>query len=349
VRRRYGWVLALLAVLLAARIALPFALQRYVNGVLDRTPGYTGRVGDIDVALWRGAYEIEDVDIRKRSGKVPVPLLSAPRTDLSVEWKALFRGALVGELVFHGGALNFVRGPSEGTGQTGAEADWRDTVRELFPLRIDRVAVHDGTVHYRDFHSDPEVDVHLDSVEAVVINLTNSRDLAETLVARFELDGRLMGQGPVRVRGSLDPFADDPTFDLDGEVRGADLRRWNDFLRAYAGVDVQKGTFEVYTELRAEKGRFEGYVKPLVEGLDVIDLEEEAEEQSLFATLWETIVGAGAEVLEHQPADRQAARIPLSGSVEEPGAGLWAALGSAFRNAFVEAVKPRLEGSVGPP
>jgi hypothetical protein len=345
--RHLRWPLAVIALLVAARMALPYVLQRYVNRVLDRAGGYAGSVGDIDVALWRGAYQIEDVEIVKRTGRVPVPLVRAPLTDLSVKWKALFDGAFVGEVEFHDADLNFVRGPDEASQQTGTEADWRRTVRDLFPLRIDRVAVHGGTIHYRDFHSDPPVDVYLGGIELVANNLTNSLDLSHTRVARLDLRGTLMSQGPVHVRASIDPFAEQPTFDLDAEVKRGDLRRWNQFLRAYGGFDVQAGTFDVYAELEAEEGRFEGYVKPLIQHLDVLDTEEEADEQGLFASLWEAIVGLAAEALEYQPEDRQAARIPLSGRVDRPEAGLWVALGSALRNAFIEALRPGIEGSVG--
>jgi hypothetical protein len=348
-RRVAPWLAVVAVLLLAARIALPYALQRYVNRVLDENPAYTGSVGDIDVNLWRGAYEIEALDLRKRSGEVAVPLFSAAKTDLSVEWRALFEGALVGEVAFEQAELNFVQGPSEGSRQTGAEADWRDTVKRLFPLRINRLAVHDGTIHYRDFHSDPKVDVYVNDVEAVVTNLTNSRDISSSLVATAELRGVAMGDGPVRLRASFDPYAepDRPTFDFDGELRGLDLRRLNPFLRAYAGLDVQAGRLELFTELNAEDGRFEGYVKPLVEDLDVLRVEEEAKEQGVLATIWEAIAGASAELLENQPEDRQAARVPISGTATSPQTGFWATLASTLRNAFVEALAPRLEGSVG--
>ena len=65
----------IMVVLVAARIYLPFGLQRYVNHKLDEIPEYDGRVGDIDVHLWRGAYEIEDVQLVKTTGKIDVPVL----------------------------------------------------------------------------------------------------------------------------------------------------------------------------------------------------------------------------------------------------------------------------------
>lgn len=346
-RRIGGFWIALAVLLVAARIALPFAIERYLDRVLARDPVYVGHVGDVDVALWRGAYAIDDVVIEKRSGRVPVPLFAAERVDLSILWSALFRGALVAEIDFEAPRLNVVRGRGAATRQTGAETDWRRTVEELFPLRIDRVTARRGEVHYRDFHADPQVDVHVGGVQLELQNLTNSRDIAESRVATVSLDGVPMGQGRVSLSGDFDPLRAPPTFDVDLTVRGAALTQWNDFLRAYAGFDVEAGTFELYAELQADGGRFEGYVKPFFTDVDVLRFEEERDEQSLFASLWEAIVGTAAEVLEDQEHDRQATRIPIAGTTTGTKLGFWPALGSALRNAFFEALVPSLENSVG--
>src|SRR5690606_10275346 len=66
-------VLAALAALIVVRALLPGAIQRYVNHVLDRSETHRGRIGDVDLHLLRGAYEIEDVEIFERGGALPVP------------------------------------------------------------------------------------------------------------------------------------------------------------------------------------------------------------------------------------------------------------------------------------
>jgi hypothetical protein len=350
VRRRRALLVALGVVaflLLIARAAAPILLQRYVNRVLDRTEGYHGRIGDVDLSLWRGAYTIENVEIEKSSGKVPVPFLRARALDLSLEWRALFDGSLVGEVWLEEPQLNFVAGPTRSQRQSGAEADWRDTLRDLLPVRLNRFTVRDGSVHYRDFSSDPQVDVYLRDVQLVVLNLTNSRDLSENLVARAHATARTMEAGRLEARLALDPFAELPTFDFEGQLRGLSLPSFNDFLRAYAGADVQSGTAQVYAELQAKDGSFSGYVKPFFEGVDVLVLEEEAKEQGLLASLWEALVGATAETLEDHGRDRVATRIPITGSVASPRMGFWSTLGNVLRNAFIEALVPALENSVG--
>jgi hypothetical protein len=86
------WVIALavvLGLLIALRAALPLVLERYVNKQLDQLKGYSGSVADIDLSLWRGAYQIDGLRVVKTGGKVPIPFVSARQIDLSVQWKAL--------------------------------------------------------------------------------------------------------------------------------------------------------------------------------------------------------------------------------------------------------------------
>ena len=84
--------------LVAARVALPYVVKRYVNKTLAELPGYSGSVADIDISLWRGAYQIQGLRVVKTGGKVPVPFVSSRLIDLSVEWKALLNGSIVAEI-----------------------------------------------------------------------------------------------------------------------------------------------------------------------------------------------------------------------------------------------------------
>ncbi|MGE5860576.1 MAG: hypothetical protein ACM34J_08465, partial [Ignavibacteria bacterium] len=106
---RTGQILiALILILAAVRIALPYIVKDYVNKTLSEIPEYSGRVGDVDISLIRGAYVIEDVSLVKTDGKVPVPFFSAKRVDLSVQWSALFEGSVVGEIELDNPKINFV-------------------------------------------------------------------------------------------------------------------------------------------------------------------------------------------------------------------------------------------------
>src|SRR5438093_462450 len=104
---------ALLILLVAARMALPGYLRGYVNRTIDQNPLYEGEIGQLEIHLYRGAYTINDVRLLKRTGNVPVPLFAAKKVDLAIEWDALRHGKLVGRVKFEEPQLNFV---DSGTG-----------------------------------------------------------------------------------------------------------------------------------------------------------------------------------------------------------------------------------------
>jgi hypothetical protein len=258
-RGRWFWALgALVAALVGLRLAVPTLIQRYVNRTLDRIPEYDGRIGDVDLHLWRGAYSIEDVSLVKTTGKVPVPLFAARNVDFSMEWKALWHGKLVGEIVLEEPQINFVSGPSDAQTQAGVDASWIERVKELFPVKLNRVEVHHGTIHYRDFHSSPKVDMLMKQVEGVATNLTNHPMPDELLPAYIFATGVPPGHGTFQVESRMDPLAAQPTFKINAEMKDVALPSLNDFLRAYGSIDAEAGTISIYTEIAAADGRSRG-------------------------------------------------------------------------------------------
>ena len=70
-KKRVCYVLiALLLTLIAIRLYLPYAAASYINTTLSQSKEYNGRVGDVDLMLWRGAYSLEHVLLYKANGQV---------------------------------------------------------------------------------------------------------------------------------------------------------------------------------------------------------------------------------------------------------------------------------------
>jgi len=347
--RKVHVLLAVVAVLVLVRALLPIAIERYANKTLDSLEGYSGHIEDVDLSLIRGAYTIEGVQIVKTGGKVPAPFFSAREIDLSIEWGALLDGAIVSEIDVYAPKINFVASPTKDERNASEEQvepadNWTDVVKELTPFSINRFAIHDGAVHYRDFGSDPKVNVYVQDLTATARNLTNSEDRSGSLVATFEGKALAMSSGKVKFSGKVDPYAEQPTFDAAIRLDNLDLRQLNPYLRAYTNVDVEKGLFSVDGEFAASEGQFRGYIKPFIDQLDVLRWKEEGE--SLPNKAWQAVVELAGEILQDQDRERAATRVPFKGRFEQPDIDVWAAVGSLLRNAFVESLRRGLEGSI---
>jgi hypothetical protein len=334
-----------LALLIGLRVALPHLVKKHVNKKLDEMPEYDGRISDVDMHLWRGAYSVQGIEIIKTDGEVPVPFFSAKRVTFSVEWKALLNGALVGEIDFYDPIVNFVQRPTRDTRQVGVDKPWLHVIKELFPLNFNRFAVHNGTVHYRDFHSRPKVDLKIDQIAVLGTNLTNSRKLSKSLVADIKMTGRAFESAPFEVEAKLDPSTERATFDLAAKMRTVALTKLNEFAEAYGNFSFEKGTLSLTSELAASNGKLSGYIKPLFNDIAIIDLNDA--ESNPLKLVWESVVAGVSRLLWNQPKDRLATKIPISGTLNKRSTS-FRPLGNILKNEFIRAFTSEFEGNVEP-
>lgn len=337
-------LVSIVALLVAARLALPYVVKDYVNRKLAALDSYDGHVGDIDIHLWRGAYSIDGIEIVKTGASRPVPFFKADRVDFSVEWKSLRHGEMVSEAVFFGPELNLVQSESKRDSQLGGEENWNRRLEELFPFRFNTVEVHGGTVRFLAPGISTKDAITARQVEGRVSNLTNVIATGKETFADFRITASVLKGAPARVVGSVDAFARQPTFDVNMEVKNVQLPEVNPWLREYIKADAEAGKFELYLEMAAADGKFKGYAKPILEDVDLYRSGEE--EESALRRIWEGFLDFAAKVLENPEADQVAARIPFTGTIQNPETSLFATIASVLRNAFISAFARSLEGSI---
>ena len=166
---------AIIIVLIGVRLALPHVVRHYVNHQLQKSSTYSGSVGRIEISLYRGAYEIRDIHIFKRDGKVRDPFFSAPYMDISVQWPALFHHRVVARIFMQQPHVNFVNGPDATQKQTGENTSWNQILQSLTPFKLNEVEIYDGEIHYKDDYSTPRVDLYISRLGASATNLSNAQ------------------------------------------------------------------------------------------------------------------------------------------------------------------------------
>lgn len=341
-KRWWFWAIIVVAVaFIIVHTYLAIWVRDYVNRKLSEIPGYRAHVQAVTLHLWRGAYQIHNIDIKKTSGAVPVPFFSAPLVDLSVEWKALWDRAFVGEIDIYKAKMNLVNGKSKAQQQAPVDEPWAQKIKQLFPIKINRFAVHDGELHYRDFSKEMKVDVPIDDVQMVATNLTNSKKLSKSLIANIQMTGRPLRSGNMRTQLDLDPYAPRPTFAVKLEVDEVPLTKLNDFAKAYGGFTFESGTFRMATECSSKNGAFNGYVEPVFDHMGIFNPEHDSDNPASF--VWQAILGGVTEIVRNHAKDRFGTRVPYSGTFENPQQDVMATIFNVFRNAFVKAFTGKLE------
>lgn len=346
-RTRDKWIIGLAAVaaaLAVVRLALPTLVTDYANSRLAAVGEYSGHVASVDIDLVRGAYAIHGLRIVKPGVDSQTPFFEVDRIDMSLEWAALLDARVVGRMALYRPELNLVLGGSARNSQLGSGVNWPAKVQELFPFDFDEVRAEDGLVTFRAPGIETDESLTLRNARIIVRNLANVERKGDAAFAELDLTGDIMGNAPVSLSGRIDPNSDTPTFDLDLTLRDARLVDVNPWLRRFLSVDAEQGVFSMYTELAAADGRFDGYVKPILEDADLFEIDERGD--NLLRKAWEALVDLAANALENREERQVATRIPLSGELENPEADVLSTIVNLFRNAFVSAFTHAVEGTV---
>jgi hypothetical protein len=336
-----------LAIVLVVWAYLPAILKWEINRALAGMPGYAGRVEYVGLSLFEGVARVEGVSIsRKEPALRRVFSIDALRVVL--RWREAFRGNFVGEIQMVKPWVSLktedLQAAKKETAKDVAEQE-KKRVRRVFPMKIDRFRIEDGAFHYYDQSASPPIHLFATKVEVEAENLTNTRKLLKSLMSTLQAQAKVMDSGDFSARLAFNPFHEQPTFNLDGQLQGLRLTSLNEYLRRYVGMDVQGGVFGFVMEAAAEDGRFKGYVKPTIKDLNVVNLKKE--KMRFSVKVKEVAAEALGEILENQPKDRVATKIEFSGRFKDPHVSLWSAAVNILRNAFIRALSPTLEGSIG--
>ena len=349
-RKRYALplrtLLTLAIALLALHIALPLLLRDYLNDRLANMGDYRGQISDIDLALWRGAYQINGLNIVKLNGQVPVPLLEAPVIDLAVSWRELWNNrSIVAEVAFGRPQLTFVDGGNAANSQTGEGVDWRAQLRGLLPIHINEIRVIDGTLAFRNFTAKPPVDLQASEINGSILNLSNVSVADNTRPASLQATAKVFEQAPVQASANFDPLGQLDDFDLRLRITDIQLKQLNSFTRAYADFDFAAGQGDFVMELDARQGKLKGYAKPLLRNMEVFDWQQDvaAKDKNLLTGAWEALVGGGSWLLKNQRKDQFATRVNIEGDLKTYDISRWQAFKAILRNAFVRAFSSRFD------
>jgi hypothetical protein len=152
-------LLGLIVTLFIFRLFLPGLVKNYVNRKLNELPGYNGHVNDIDIHLYRGAYVIRGLFLKKTTDPPKYPFLTIAQADLSIEWRALFHGRLVGEVIMDRPVLNILA--TEDLDKEPSKDTWTETLKALIPFTINRLQMDNGRFAYLDLGKKPATNLYI--------------------------------------------------------------------------------------------------------------------------------------------------------------------------------------------
>ncbi len=332
----------IILLLIVGRLLLPYYVKKYVNKVLADIPGYYGQVDDIDISLLRGAYVIDGLYLNKVDAGSQIPFLDFEKTDISIEWRSIFRGKIVSEIIMIRPKLTYIFEDHENEDSKSPEInDWTKALTNLIPIDINRLQINNGKAAFVQLSADPNIDLHFDRIKLEAKNLRNVIRKDQKLPSSLMANAVSVGKGNVKLQGNMDLVKKIPDMDLTFALEDANARSLNDFTNHYAGIDFKKGEYNIYSELAIADGYLKGYIKPML-----IDSELIGKEDGFLEALWEGFVGFFKFVLKNHKNDTLATKVPLEGDLNSVQSNIWATIFNIFENAWFEAFKGMTDDSV---
>lgn len=341
-RKRYVIPLIILALLIGLRLALPYIIKNYVNKVLTDIPGYHGQVEEIDLSLLTGAYTIHRLYLNKVNAGSQIPFLHFEKTNIAIEWNSLFNGRIVSEINMTGPEMIYVFEDQQKESSESADVeDWTKALTDLVPIDINKLEIHDGKVAFVQLTADPNIDLHLDSLELYATNLRNVVRQEAQLPSNLSADAISFGGGSLHLEGQMDLVKQIPDMDLALTLENANAVALNDFTDHYAGLDFDQGNFSLYSEMAIADGYMQGYMKPIIKDAKLI-----GKDDAFLETLWEGFVGFFKFILKNHKENTLATKVPLEGDLTDVNTKIWPTVTNIFKNAWIKAFQGILDDDI---
>lgn len=344
-KKRYWIPLVIILFFVALHFALEPIALRQVNKALANMEGYRGEVEKINIHLYRGAYQIDSLRIiseKQEKKNEEDYFFTSKRIEIALEWKALFRGRLVGDVELQQPVLNFISDGKEV--DDGEEVDFVKVLNDMVPFQINSFRINKGEIHYIDEFSDPQIDIFMKDLDVLATNLGNINQENEELPSTVSLSGSTIGGGIFQGTIDMNVLKQNPDFDAQLELDQMDLTALNEFTKAYANFTFEEGELYVSTEIAMDEGVFKGYVKPLFENIQIVDLQNE--ETSFWRKAWEGLVGAAFDIFKNPATKRSATKVPFEGDTNNTDVKVLPTIFNVLKNTFIEAFEKDLDNSI---
>jgi hypothetical protein len=335
--------------LIVVRVVGSPVATHFVNRKLERMAQFTGRVDAVQLALWRGTVSVRGLQLVDRAHQEDGPVVTAENAMLSIAWAPLFRGRLGG----HGNA-DHVRITVMKRAETAkdekekaerlarpVERAWQAVLQKEFPLELTKLELKESELHFEDRSDAQPVVLVVDQIELTATGFSNREKRSGEMPAAVHLTARVGGSGQLRVEARADPAERLPRFTANMELKGFALPPNHDFLVRYALIDASAGEFEVYSEVNAANGHYEGYLKPFFKDLKFKAVPDP--EKSILQRAATKVAAAATRLLKNEEGN-VATKAPFQGDFDDTQVDVWVTIENLLRNAFIRALREGLEG-----
>lgn len=333
----------LLLLIVVRLLAPPLILKNLNKKLAELSPVYSLHIESLGLSVWRMAYRLEGVTGHLK--KANKQFASIDSVDVSISWSALFHGRILTDVEIINARLELspklLKSPKDPDAHPRSEAE--QAAKTLFPVRIASVSLRSSRIRFGEFLSAPDEPLwSISQLDGVITNLNPVKTAPLTF---FTLRGTLIGDAVVKLVGKAKRLTTPLPWEVDAEVRGFDLKKANPLFVKYVPLSFEAGHLDLFSEIKSEGGKLEGYVKPFFKKIHVLGDKKDFKGLKHFAV--ELVTGLGNIILRRSDNHSLASRIEFE---KIPGESLnirtKKAIATAIENGFGKPLAESIDNSI---
>ena len=202
-------LLGLIVLVVIAAFFIDEPLRQRMEANLNRAlAGYTVRIGKLDFHPIGLSVELENTVIIQNDNPEP-PVAQIANLSASIDWRSLLRGRLVADFAIDAPKLYINRKQAKQEFDDKIpmkERGWQQALEEIYPLKINRFVIRDGSLTYVD--DGPFRPLELTRIELLAENIRNAKSDANVYPSPIQIHAAVFEKGTLRADGHADLLAE---------------------------------------------------------------------------------------------------------------------------------------------
>jgi hypothetical protein len=185
-------------------------------------------------------------------------------------------------------------------------------------VRIDTVAIEDGSLNFADFWIQPNYRVSIQQLNGSVVGLSSD----EASRARLDLEGKVDRYAPATIDGEMNLLSATLFTNIRVKFDGVDMTSVTPYSGRFAGYEIEKGKLSVDVTYKVENRALDAKQKFVIDQLQLGDKVESPDAVSLPLKLAVALLKDRNGVIDID--------LPMSGSLDDPQFRLGPLIWKAF-------------------
>ena len=196
-------------------------------------------------------------------------------------------------------------------------------------VRVDEIRVTgDSAIILNDKTVKPPFNMRLTVTEAVLKDVDNGQPGQNSPIS---IKGRISKHSHISVAGTMQPFAEQPTLDLNNHVDGISLPQLSPYTVAALGYKLESGHLDADSTLKINKGKIDSQNNLVIRGLEITGVDNESRKKLDGQLL--VPLSTGLSMLRDDN-DTIKLDLPVSGDIDSPDFGIGDIINTAMSTAI---------------